>query len=101
MVGNHQHAARFERLEQPHGSSSASTLHERRVVISKAECDQIGSRTGRDWIVIVSQDAYDVPHRSRFRTLVERSLALGDTACASCAYTVPPAPTRAARSSVE
>src|SRR5712671_4139486 len=75
MVGDHQHTARFERLEQPAIHLCAVDAHERRVVIGKKEGDQI--EIAHAWwnrIVIVSQHAHDVPHRRRFRTLVEALL---------------------------
>src|SRR5256712_3311482 len=72
MVGYYQHTARFERLEQPAIHPCAVDVHERCVVIGKKEGDQIEiAHVGRDWIVIGSQHAYDVPHRRGFRTLVE------------------------------
>src|SRR6266571_8414806 len=75
MVGNHQHTARFEGLEQPAIHLRAVDAHERRVVIGKKEGDQIEIARARwNWIVVVSQNAYDVPHRRRFRTLVEALL---------------------------
>src|SRR5260221_14447672 len=75
MVGNHQHAARFEHLEQGTVHLRAVDAHERRVVIGKKERDQIEiAHACRDWIVIVSQHAHDVAHRGGFRTLVESLL---------------------------
>src|SRR6266446_2697135 len=72
MVGDHQHTARFERLEQAAIHPCAVDIHERRVVIGKKEGDQIEiAHAGRDWIVIGSQHAYDVSHRRGFRALVK------------------------------
>src|SRR6266704_793823 len=72
MVGDHQHTARFQRLEQRTIHLCAVDAHERRVVIGEKERDQIEIAHARwNWIVIVSQHAHDVPHRRRLRTLVE------------------------------
>src|SRR3989454_3252328 len=49
MVGDHQHTARFERLEQAAIHPCAVDIHERRVVIGKKESDQIEiAHAGRD-----------------------------------------------------
>ncbi len=72
MVGDHQHAAGFERPEQRAIHLFSVDAHERRVVIGEKEGDQIEiAHAWRNRIVIVSQHAHDVPHRRRFRALVE------------------------------
>src|SRR5437899_8773126 len=72
MVGDHQRAAGFEGSEQRAIHLCAVDAHERRVVIGEKEGDEIEIAHAR-WnrIVIVSQHAHDVPHRRRFRALVE------------------------------